>query len=251
MSNVVMITGASGGIGAGTARAVAAAGSPVLLVDHRADGIERLAAELRADGRQALAYPADVTNEAAVQGAVAAVVEEWGSIHALVNCAATMISRSLTETTLEDWTRVLGVNATGTFLTCKHVVRALVAQDTGGVILNVSSISGRVGLPNQPAYCASKGAVLQLSRQIAADYARHDIRCNVVSPGSVRTEQLRSYLAAQADPAAAERVLVDAHPLRRIADVAEISAVIVFLLSPQASFITGADVPVDGGYTAV
>ncbi|WP_432992052.1 SDR family NAD(P)-dependent oxidoreductase [Dactylosporangium sp. CA-233914] len=251
MRNVVMITGASGGIGAGAARAVADTGSAVLLVDHRVDGIERLAAELRADGRQALACAADVTDEAAVQGAVAAAVNAWGGIHGLVNCAATMISRPLTETTLEDWTRVLSVNATGTFLTCKHVVRAMVGQATGGVILNLSSISGRVGLPNQPAYCASKGAVLQLSRQIAADYARHNIRCNVVSPGSVRTDQLRSYLAAQPDPAAAERALVDSHPLRRTADVTEIAAVVVFLLSAQASFITGADVPVDGGYTAV
>ncbi len=251
MSNAVVVTGAGGGIGAAVARSVASTGKPVLLVDRNAEGIERLAVELASEGRQARAKLADVTDEAAVEGAVDAALDEWGGIGGLVNCAATMVSRPLTETTLADWTRVLGVNATGTFLTCKHVVRTLVRQGSGGSIVNLSSISGRVGLRNQPAYCASKGAVLQLSRQIAADYARQKIRCNVVSPGSVRTEQLRTYLAAQRDPAAAERELVESHPLRRIADVSEISSIIVFLLSPQASFITGADVPVDGGYTAV
>ncbi|HEY0699038.1 MAG TPA: SDR family oxidoreductase [Micromonospora sp.] len=251
MGNVVMITGAGGGIGAAVARAVAATGDAVLRLDHRAEGIERLAAELRSEGLRALAHRADVTDEVAVGAAVGTAVAEWGRIDGLVNCAATMISRPLTETTLDDWTRVLTVNATGTFLTCKHVVQALLAQGSGGSIVNLSSISGTVGLPNQPAYCASKGAVRQLSRQIAVDYAAHGIRCNVVSPGSVRTEQLRTYLAAQPDPVVAERRLVDSHPLHRIADVAEIAAVVVFLLGPQSSFITGADVPVDGGYTAV
>ncbi|MFG1951683.1 SDR family NAD(P)-dependent oxidoreductase [Micromonospora sp. NPDC048830] len=251
MGNAVMVTGASGGIGAAVARAVAAAGDAVLLVDHRAEAIERLAAQLRSEGRQALAHVADVTDEDAVHATVCAALDAWGRIDGLVNCAATMISTPLTETTLADWTRVLTVNATGTFLTCKHVVRAMVGRGLGGSIVNLSSISGRVGLPNQPAYCASKGAVGQLTRQIAADYAGHNIRCNVVSPGSVRTDQLRTYLAAQPDPIAAERQLVDSHPLHRIADVSEVAAVIVFLLGSGSSFITGADIPVDGGYTAV
>ncbi|MFI6231175.1 SDR family NAD(P)-dependent oxidoreductase [Micromonospora echinospora] len=251
MGNAIMVTGASGGIGAAVARAAAAAGNAVLLVDQRAEGIERLAAELRSQGRQALAQVADITDDNAVRDTVDAALDAWGRIDGLANCAATMISTPLTETTLADWTRVLTVNATGTFLTCKHVVRALVKQGSGGSIVNLSSISGRVGLPNQPAYCASKGAVRQLSRQIAADYAGHNIRCNLVSPGAVRTDQLRTYLAAQPDPVAAERQLIDSHPLRRIADASEIAALVVFLLGPTSSFITGADVPIDGGYTAV
>lgn len=251
MSAAFLIAGAGGGIGAAVAQTVARGGSAVFLVDQRPEGIARIAAELCSDGFTAVARPVDVTDEDAVETAVQAVRNEWGRIDGLVNCAATMSSRPLTETTIEDWNRVLTVNATGTFLTCKHVVRALVAQGTGGSIVNLSSISGTVGLPGQPAYAASKGAVLQLTRQIAVDYAAHDIRCNAVSPGSVDTDQLRSYLGEQDDPAAAERALIASHPLRRFADAAEISSVVAFLLGPQAGFITGADIPVDGGYTTV
>ncbi|WP_433367623.1 SDR family NAD(P)-dependent oxidoreductase [Streptosporangium sp. CA-115845] len=251
MPEVVILSGAGGGIGAATARECAAAGVSVLLTDQRVDLVERLAAELRADGADAVAHGLDVTDEEAVAGAVRIAVDRWGRIDGLVNCAATIVAKPLVDTTLDDWNRVMTINATGTFLLCKHVVTAMLAQRTPGAIVNLSSISGTVGLPNQPAYCASKGAVLQLSRQIAVDYAASGIRCNVVSPGSVATEQLATYLRSQPDPEAARQSLIAGHPIARLADPHEVAKVVTFLLSSAAGFMTGADVAVDGGYTAI
>ncbi|MEV4381215.1 SDR family oxidoreductase [Streptosporangium sp. NPDC049644] len=251
MPEVVILSGAGGGIGAATARECAAAGASVLLTDQRVDLVERLAAELRADGADAVAHGLDVTDEEAVAGAVQAAVDRWGRVDGLVNCAATIVAKPLVDTTLDDWNRVMTINATGTFLLCKHVVTAMLAQRTPGAIVNLSSISGTVGLPNQPAYCASKGAVLQLSRQIAVDYAASGIRCNVVSPGSVATEQLATYLRSQPDPEAARQSLIAGHPIARLGDPHEVAKVVTFLLSSAAGFMTGADVAVDGGYTAI
>lgn len=252
MSNqVVIVTGAGGGIGDATARALAHDGASVLLADHDENAVRALADELAATGADVRPLGLDVTDETAVAAAVTSTVEHWGRVDGLVTCAATMIATPLVETSLDDWNRVLGVNATGTFLACKHVVTAFRERGEGGAIVNLSSISGTVALPNQLAYCASKGAVLQLSRQIAVQYAAERIRCNVVSPGSVATDQLATYLGAQPDPQAARAQLIAAHPVARLADPDEIARAITYLLGPGASFITGADIPVDGGYTTV
>lgn len=250
MSEVVVLVGAAGGIGAATALTLAREGWSLLLADRQYDVAAEIAEKLRADGADAEAAQLDVTDERQVISVMDRAVAKWGKLDAVVNCAATLISKPIVETSLEDWIHVMAANSTGTFLTSKHAVRAFLSQGSGGAIVNLGSISGTVALPRQAAYCASKGAVLQLSRQIAVDYADKGIRCNVVSPGSVATEQLVGYLAAQPDPAHAKEQLIAAHPLQRLADPDEIATVIEFLLSSKASFITGADIPVDGGYTA-
>lgn len=246
MTQTTIVTGAASGIGAATAALLSARGHRLLLLDADAAVLE-VAAGL---GESATARVADVSREEEVRAAVAQAVDRWDTLTGLVNCAATMTTGPVAETSLDDWNRVMAVNATGTFLLAKHAIREFL-RGSGGSIVNLSSISGRVGLPDQPAYCASKGAVTQLSRQIAAEYGARGIRCNVVSPGSVETPQLRRYLAAQDDPRAAERALVEAHPVRRIAAPEEIAATIAFVLGPEASFINGADIAADGGYTAV
>lgn len=250
MTQTTIIAGAGSGIGAATAALLGQRGHRLMLLDTAA-GLRDVAAGLRSrlEAAQVEDVRVDVTSESAVKAAVAAALERWGALTGLVNCAATMATGPVTETSLEDWNRVINVNATGTFLLCKYAVRAFLAGE-GGSIVNLSSISGSVGLPGQPAYCASKGAVNQLSRQIAVEFGARGVRCNVVSPGSVETPQLRGYLAAQADPAAAEKALIEGHPVRRIATAEEIATTIAFVLSPEAGFINGADVAVDGGYTA-
>jgi NAD(P)-dependent dehydrogenase (short-subunit alcohol dehydrogenase family) len=206
--------------------------------------------ELRDTGAKSVGIQADVSDENAVDELVRQTVAELGPLYGFVNNAGVIVTRPLAETTVRDWDFTMAVNARGTFLGCRAAVREFLRSGTSGAIVNVGSISATVGLAGQPAYCASKGAVLQLSRQIAVDYSRHDIRCNVVSPGSVTTAVLDDYLAGQANPGEARHGIIAAHPIGRLARPAEIAEAICFALSPSASFVTGANIAADGGYTA-
>jgi NAD(P)-dependent dehydrogenase (short-subunit alcohol dehydrogenase family) len=248
---VVVVTGAGRGLGAATVHRLSSVGARVVAADIRKDWLDSVCEDARSGGREVLGVQVDVADEASVDRLFGTANENFGPVYGLVNAAAVLRAVRLEDLELTEWDRTLRVNATGVFLCCRRAVREFRKNGTSGSIVNVGSISAVVGLPEQPAYCASKGAVLQLSRQIAADYAPYGIRCNVVGPGSIAGEFLDNYLSGQADPVGAKTAILSAHPVGRFASPDEIVAPIVFLLSEEASFITGSNLQADGGYTAV
>jgi NAD(P)-dependent dehydrogenase (short-subunit alcohol dehydrogenase family) len=248
---VVIITGSGRGIGAATAELCARHGAKVVVADIKEDWGQEVVKRIKAAGDEASFFQVDVTKEDEVAGMVHFAVTTYGRLDGIVNNAATIVVKKAADITAEEWNRVIGVNLTGVFYGCKHALRQFQAQGHGGSIVNIGSISAVVGMPEQAVYCASKGGVYQLSRQIAIDYAKEGIRCNVLGPGSVDAEFVRLYIEGQPDPAAAEKRLVGSHPIGRMAKPIEIAEPVMILLSDRSSFITGANLQADGGYSAI
>lgn len=246
----VIVTGSGSGIGAATSRMAASRGASVTVADIAGSAAEAVVDEIRESGGQAAAYVVDVADESQVEEMFTRAAERTGPVHGIVNNAGVIVTRPLEQTTLDEWRRCMDVNAQGTFLGCKHAVRHFLEHDIPGSIVNTASISALTGQPGQAAYAASKGAILQLTRQIAVEHAARGIRCNSVGPGSVHSAILDSFLTSQSDPRAAAQQLANTHPMHRLGEPEEIAAALCFLLSPEASFITGANLQADGGYTA-
>jgi NAD(P)-dependent dehydrogenase (short-subunit alcohol dehydrogenase family) len=248
---VALITGAASGIGKAASIACAQEGAAVLLADTQADPLEELAARLSAEGQRARAVVTDVSRTSEVQHAVATAVREFGRLDVLFANAGIGHTAELIATTDEEWDRVMAVNAKGVFICCREAVRQMLAQQpAGGSVVLTSSISGLVGIPGQAPYAPSKGAVVEMTRQLAIEYAQRGIRVNCICPGTVETPLLQQALEMAADPQGFLDLLVAGHPMGRIGRTEEIAAAVVFLASDEASFITGAILPVDGGYTA-
>jgi NAD(P)-dependent dehydrogenase (short-subunit alcohol dehydrogenase family) len=249
---VIVITGGGRGIGAATADAAANEhGAKVVVADIRDDWGEEAVTNIREKGGEAVFYKVDVTDETAVKAMIDFAVEKYGRLDGIVNNAATIVVKKVADITADEWRRVMSVNVDGVFYGCKHAIRQFQAQGDGGSIVNLGSISAVVGLPEQAVYCASKGAVFQLTRQIAIDYANEAIRCNTIGPGSVDGEFLQIYLQNQSNPEKAAEEILANHPIARLASPYEIADTIIFLLSDRASFVTGANLQVDGGYSAI
>jgi NAD(P)-dependent dehydrogenase (short-subunit alcohol dehydrogenase family) len=247
-NKVAIVTGASNGIGRAISITFAAAGAAVACVDVDGKAAEETARTITESGGRARALRCDVSAEADTRAAVEAAQSAFGAIHILVNGAANDDPNgTVLDLTPVQWDRVFAVNVAGAYLMSRAVLPAMIAAG-GGSIIHIASQLGRVGAPNRPAYCASKGALIQLAKAMAVDHAPQNIRVNALSPGAVETRRL---VLRFGDMEAARRIAGPKHLLQRLGQPDEIAQAALFLASDAASFMTGADLLVDGGYTAI
>jgi NAD(P)-dependent dehydrogenase (short-subunit alcohol dehydrogenase family) len=243
---VALVTGAASGIGRAVAQALAEEGARLALLD--VDG-ERLAATARAlsSSGDVLELAADASDERLVEAFVRRIFETRGRLDVLVNSAGIDVEASIVETSVADWDRIMAVNVRSMFLTCKHAAPFL-ARSGDGAIVNISSGAGLVPITGRPAYNASKGAVVSLTKSLALDLAPA-VRANCVCPGAVDTPLLMDAIRKSANPEATLASVVNRYPLKRIGQPEEIARAVLFLASPEASYITGVALAVDGGRT--
>ena len=236
-----IVTGAAGGVGRETVAALRRAGASVV-----AEDLDPAVRDLEGDGVVALV--GDVADPAVAAAAVAAARERFGRLDLLVNNAARFLLKGILDTTDDEWDGLMRSNVRGPFV---HARAALpVLAETRGSIVNVASVSGVVGSPGQTAYCTTKGAVVQLTRQLAVEFAEKGVRVNAVAPGAIDTGFVDRSLGLEPGERPMPQAVIDSHPLGRVAAPREIADVIAFLASPLAGFMTGAIVMADGGATA-
>jgi len=249
---VAVVTGASSGIGRAIARKFAVEGAVVVVADTTADPLEGGAptAELiAAEGGIGVAVPTDIADWAAVDALVATTVARFGRLDVLVNNAAVYTSTNLVETSPDEWQKVLAVNVTGTFFCAKRAVLQMRTQapveDVRGRIINIASQHGMIACPGDFPYSVSKGAIVQMTRQIAVDHAAEQIVCNAIAPGKIITG--KPGIANDLDALAYSRQRT---PWPRLGQPSDVAGAAVFLASGLASYITGVNLMVDGGWMA-
>lgn len=236
-----VITGGGGGIGSAAALALAIAGARVIVVGRRAEPLEKTLAAVERAGGTGLAISADVRDADEIER----VLDAAGACDVLVTCAGVQLRAPALEIALEQWLDLLAVNLTAVFLCCQRAARRMRDGD-GGAIVNVTSLTEQIGLPNLAAYGASKGGVGQLTRALAVELAPHGVRVNAVAPGRIETP-MTAELFARED---VRRSFIGRIPLARAGSPEEVGAAIVFLVSPAASYVTGQTLVVDGGWLA-
>ncbi|MEW6267962.1 MAG: SDR family NAD(P)-dependent oxidoreductase [Thermodesulfobacteriota bacterium] len=243
---VVAVTGAASGIGRATALELGREGARVACLDVQDDAVRGTAAEIERAGGEAFALRLDVMDPDSVAGAIDGTVRRFGALHALVNAAGVGGFVRFEDMTLAEWSRVIGVNLTGTFLMCHAALPHLLATE-GGSIVNLSSIAGLKGQAYSCAYGASKGGVALLTRGLANEFAKRKLRVNAVCPGGVATPMLAGFAVSGLDDTLIERMQNPAHTLAQPEEVAHL---IAFLVSDRASYITGVTYQIDGGAIA-
>lgn len=246
---VAVVTGAGHGIGRAIAIAFAHAGAAVACCDIDRDALGETEALVRAvAGARVLALDVDVGDEQAVRAAAARIEASLGRARVLVNGAAVLdMGEPILELSIERWNRILAVNLTGALIVSQAMLPAMIAAG-GGSIVHIASQLGSVGAPGRAPYCASKGALIQLARVMALDLAAHRVRVNTLSPGAVETRRM---VFRWGDMETARARATPQYPLGRLGQPEEIAAAALFLAADASSFMTGADLVVDGGYLAV
>jgi NAD(P)-dependent dehydrogenase (short-subunit alcohol dehydrogenase family) len=242
------VTAAGGGIAGAIARRFGAEGAAVCCVDVVEETVSKTASDIEAAGGGAVARLCDVRDEAAVKKTIDEAAAVFGRLDVVVNAAAASEPLHTVATMpLETWQEVVDVNLTGMFLVAKHAIPHM-QKAGGGQFINISSTFGAVAWPNRPAYMATKGAVRQLTRSIALDFAGDNIRANAILPGAIETSRL---LARTATMEQVRERMVPLHPIGRLGQPEEIANAAAFLASDQSSFMTGSDMVVDGGFTMI
>jgi len=243
---VVVITGAGAGIGRAGAIEFARAGARVVVADINGPGATETVRQIQDQGGMAVPVEVDVADPAAVQELVRQTLEAFSGVHVLFNNAAIQVNKMIEDTTPEEWSRQMAVNVGGIFLCSKFFLPHL--RKTRGSILNMASVNGFFVEPMCAGYCATKGAIIALTKAMAIDHGREGIRVNCICPGYIDAGLAEGYFEAQANPAAARAAAGNLHALGRIGRADEVARVAVFLASSEASFMTGSAVVVDGGF---
>lgn len=244
---VALVTGGSSGIGRATALAFAREGAKVVIADVLVEGGNETVQMIKEKGGEALFVKTDVSKAAEVQALINKIIKTYDRLdYAHNNAGVGGVMASTADCTEENWDRTISINLKGVWLCMKYEIAQMLKQG-GGAIVNTASVAGMVGMRGMPAYCASKGGVIQLTRVAALEYAKAGIRVNAVCPGVIRTPMLERLLTAK--PKMRE-TLTDFEPVGRIGEPVEIAETVVWLCSDAASFVTGHPMVVDGGMVA-
>jgi NAD(P)-dependent dehydrogenase (short-subunit alcohol dehydrogenase family) len=245
---VAVVTGAGSGIGRAVARGFSEDGAKVILVDIDGAKAEEAAVEIRTGGGTARAFAADVADPASVDDLRLFVSQNFEPLSILVNNAAIQVNKLIEDTSPEEWARQMAVNVGGVFLCSRAFLPHL--RQTKGVVINMSSVNGYIVEPSCAGYCATKGAILALTKALAIDHGKEGIRVHAICPGYIDAGLAQGYFDAQPDPARARAEAGSLHALGRIGQPSEIARAAVFLASEDASFMTGSALIVDGGLSA-
>lgn len=245
-NKVAVITGGTSGIGLATAILFAKEGAKVVIAGR---DITKAKKAINKIGKGTIFIKTDVSNELEVKKLIDSTIKKFKRIDVLYNNAGIELAKPVIETSEEEWDKVLNINLKGVFFGCKYAIPHMI-KNKGGSIINTASTAGIVGFPNLGAYCASKGGIVLLTKEIALDYAKQGIRVNCVCPGAILTPMVKRFTDKAPNPKKAMADLAAMHPMGRAGQPEEIANAVLFLASNESSFVTGHALVVDGGLTA-